>query len=106
MRTCSLLIALALALPARGERAKLPELTIPGALGVNIHFTDPKPGEMKMLADAGFRWVRMDFTWGGTEREKGKYNFSAYDRLLQALAPSAIRAVFILDYSNRLYDNG
>ncbi len=28
-------------------------------LGVNIHFTDPKPGEIKMISAAGFRWVRM-----------------------------------------------
>src|SRR3979409_768285 len=31
---------------------------IPQGLGVNIHFTDPQPGEVKMIADAGFRWVR------------------------------------------------
>ena len=52
---------------------------------MNIHFTDPRPGEMEMLAAAGFRWVRMDFAWEGTEREKGKYDFSAYDRLMSAL---------------------
>ncbi|MDQ2856965.1 MAG: hypothetical protein M3R68_11595, partial [Acidobacteriota bacterium] len=28
--------------------------------GVNIHFTDPRPDEIKMLSQAGFRWVRMD----------------------------------------------
>src|SRR5678810_219743 len=28
------------------------------------------------------------------------------DRLMDALAPYGIRAVFILDYSNRLYDDG
>jgi hypothetical protein len=89
---------------ARAER--LPDLAVPDALGVNIHFTDPKPGEMKMLADAGFKWVRMDFTWGGTERKAGEFSFDAYDRLLAALELHGIRAVFILDYSNRLYDGG
>ena len=53
---------------------------IPGALGVNIHFTDPEPGELAMLAAAGFRWVRMDFVWQSTETGKGTYDFSAYDR--------------------------
>ncbi len=91
---------------ALAERAKLPELAVPGALGVNIHFTDPKPGEMEMLAKAGFKWVRMDFSWGGTERKKGEYDFSAYERLLKALEPHGIRAIFILDYGNRLYDGG
>jgi hypothetical protein len=79
---------------------------LPDGLGVNIHFTDAKPGEMKMLADGGFRWVRMDFAWDGTEREKGKYDFSAYDRLMKSLDEHKIRALFILDYSNRHYDGG
>jgi hypothetical protein len=79
---------------------------VPDGFGVNIHFTDPKPGEMKLLADAGFKWVRMDFTWGRTEREKGKYDFSPYDRLMTALDEHGIRALFILDYANRNYDDG
>jgi len=78
---------------------------LPDGLGVNIHFTDPRPGEMKMLADGGFRWIRMDFAWGGIERRKGEYDFSAYDRLIKALEEYQIRAIFILDYSNRFYDN-
>jgi hypothetical protein len=81
----------------------LPPPVIPDCLGVNIHFTDPKPGELEMLAAAGFKWVRMDFGWGGTERKKGEYDFSACDRLTAALDKFKIRAVFILDYGNSLY---
>ena len=79
---------------------------IPQGLGVNIHFTDPQPGEVKMIADAGFRWVRMDFRWDTTERESGKYDFSEYDRLMSALDESKINALFILDYGNPLFDKG
>lgn len=74
--------------------------------GVNIHFTDPRPGEIKMIADAGFRWVRMDFVWEATEKTRGHYDFSAYDRLLDSLRPFDIGALLILDYGNQLYDNG
>ena len=91
---------------AGARAAAPPPPVVPEGLGVNIHFTDPKPGEMKMLADGGFRIVRMDFAWGGTEREKGKYDFSAYDRLMAALQPHGIKALFILDYSNKNYDDG
>ena len=84
----------------------LPEPIVPQGLGVNIHFTDPRPGEMEMLAAAGFRWVRMDFTWQATERKRGEYDFRAYERLLKALEPHGIRALFILDYGNPLYDQG
>jgi polysaccharide biosynthesis protein PslG len=78
---------------------------IPNGLGVNIHFTDPRPGEMRMLAQAGFRWVRMDFHWASIEKERGRYDFSAYDRLLASLAPYGIRALFIFDYTHPLYDD-
>ncbi|HLK61232.1 MAG TPA: cellulase family glycosylhydrolase [Chthonomonadaceae bacterium] len=79
---------------------------VPDALGVNIHFTDPRPGEMEQLAGAGFRWVRMDFFWGGIERRKGVYDFAAYDRLMATLKAKKIRPIFILDYGNDLYQEG
>jgi hypothetical protein len=85
---------------------ELPGPTVPEGLGVNIHFTTPRAGEMEMLAAAGFRVVRMDFTWAATEQEQGKYDFRAYDRLLEALEPHRIRALWILDYANRFYDAG
>ena len=77
--------------------------TLEQGLGVNIHFTDAQPGEMKMIADAGFRWVRMDFKWDATEHERGRYDFSAYDRLMQSLDQFKLHALFILDYGNPLY---
>src|SRR5262249_15374140 len=40
---------------------------ISAGLGVNIHFTDPKPNEMEQLAAGGFEFVRMDFSWNATE---------------------------------------
>ncbi len=84
---------------------RLPSGPLPEGLGVNIHFTDPQPGEMKMMADAGIRWVRMDLFWDQTEREKGVYDFSAYDRLIKALEEYRIRPIFILDYVNKFYDD-
>ena len=89
-----------------GNAAELPGLVVPDGLGVNIHFTDPRPGEMDMLARAGFRWIRMDFSWEFMERTKGVYDFSAWDRLMTTLGAKHIRAVAILDYSNPLYDHG
>ncbi|HET6249629.1 MAG TPA: hypothetical protein VFE47_18215 [Tepidisphaeraceae bacterium] len=85
----------------------LPDLsTFPNSLGVNIHFTDPKPGEMEQIYGAGFRWVRMDFSWAGIEHARGEYDFSAYDRLIASLDQHHMHAIFILDYGNRHYDKG
>jgi polysaccharide biosynthesis protein PslG len=74
--------------------------------GVNIHFTKQTPGELDMIRRAGFRWVRMDFHWGSIECEKGKYDFSAYDELANDLEKAGLKALFILDYGNSLYDGG
>ena len=79
---------------------------IPEGLGVNIHFTSPRPGEMEMLAAGGFRLVRMDFAWAGIERKAGEYDFSAYDGLVKACEEHHVRPMFILDYANPNYDQG
>ncbi len=84
----------------------IPGPTVPDGLGVNIHWTNPRPGEMRMLAATGVRWIRMDFVWGTTETTRGQYNFAPYVRLITALRRYHIRPVFILDYGNPLYEHG
>ncbi|RYG71101.1 hypothetical protein EON80_05790 [bacterium] len=102
------LSSIAFGLPALAQNGQshpsIPELKVPNAVGVNIHFTDARPGEMKMLADGGFRVVRMDLIWNETEKAKGVYDFSAYDRLLSQLETQGIQPLFILVYTNPLYD--
>jgi hypothetical protein len=88
----------------RGAELNIPP-TIPDGLGVNIHFTDPQPGEMRMLSAAGFTFVRMDFDWARIEKQKGVYDFAPYERLLKELDAHGLRALFILDYANPLYDD-
>ncbi len=97
IQTCSPVLA-------TEPHSALPSPGVIDGLGVNIHFTDPQPGEMEMLSEGGFRWVRMDFTWARTERERGRYDFSPYERLLSSLDKHNMRALFILDYSNKLYE--
>jgi len=86
--------------------APLPELTIPSGFGVNIHFTgDPK--DLDLIRDGGFKFIRMDLGWGGIEREKGNYNFerTGYDALTDGCSKRVIRILYILDYSNHLYES-
>ncbi len=84
----------------------LPELRIPDGFGVNIHFTSAGRSELELLKASGVKFIRMDFAWGATERNRGQYNFSAYDRLVTDMTDLGIRCLLILDYSNRLYDDG
>jgi hypothetical protein len=101
---CMVVICLAWQIWAAPAQFSLPSAVVPDGLGVNIHFTDPRPGELEMLAAGGFHWVRMDCAWGATEKRPGEYDFSAYDRLLAALEAQNLRALFILDYGNSLYE--
>lgn len=83
--------------------AKEKARTVRESVGVNIHFTNPDPGVMDMLADSGMGWVRMDLAWAATERVKGVYNFSHYDTLLTNLDKKNMRAMLILDYGSDIY---
>ena len=90
-----------------GEAPALPDGRDPVAgMGVNIHFTDAQPGELEMLAQGGFRWVRVDLPWAETEKQPGVYDFSAHDRLLANLDRFHLHALLILCYTNPLYDGG
>ena len=79
---------------------------IPHSIGVNIHFLSPKPGEMEMLVASGARWARMDFVWDEIEKAPSQYDFSKYDNLVDTLESYGVSPYFILDYYNKLYDNG
>ncbi|MHC4308603.1 MAG: cellulase family glycosylhydrolase [Planctomycetota bacterium] len=91
-----------------GEQAaiQLPTLAVPNGFGVNIHFRS-EPRDLDLIADAGFKFIRMDLTWEAIEREKGVYEFekSGYDTLTKGCLKRGIRILYILDYSNRLYES-
>ena len=57
---------------ARGE---LPGPVVPAGLGVNIHFTDPQPGELEMLAAGRFPLGADGFRLGGDGAGKGQVRF-------------------------------
>jgi hypothetical protein len=86
-------------------REPLPQLVIPEGFGVNIHFTG-EPGDLDRIHAGGFRFVRMDLSWSGVERQKGVYDFerAGYDALTAGCSKRGIRILYILDYSNRLYE--
>jgi hypothetical protein len=93
-------LAAAAGLPA----ADLPELVLPAGVGVNIHFNRGHEKDLDLIAAAGIKVVRMDLGWAGIERKKGEYDWSAYDELTANLEKRGLRALYILDYSNPLYE--
>jgi hypothetical protein len=93
-------------LAATPAQAALPELRVPDGFGVNIHFTGD-PRDLDLIAQAGFKFIRMDLSWSGIERQKGVYNFerTGYDALTEGCTKRGIRILYILDYSNNLYES-
>lgn len=73
--------------------------------GVNIHFTKGHEKDLDMIASAGFKFIRMDLIWEETENIKGTYNWTDYDELTANLNKRGMRAIYILDYSNSLYED-
>jgi hypothetical protein len=87
-----------------GSATGLPDAVVPHGLGVSVHFREPEERDLEMLAAAGFRWVRADFTWEFVEDAPGRYHFAPYRRLLDALEAHELRAVLVLNYSHRRYE--
>jgi len=79
---------------------------VQNSVGVNIHFIKPNIIETEKIYNAGFKTVRMDIFWNHIEKIRGVYDFSEYDKLEHELDKNKINILFILDYSNVLYDNG
>lgn len=84
--------------------AELPELIIPEGVGINIHFVRGHEKDLDMIAAAGIKFIRMDFGWAGIEHKKGEYNWADYEELTANLEKRSLRAIYILDYSNSLYE--
>ncbi|HET9802246.1 MAG TPA: cellulase family glycosylhydrolase [Candidatus Acidoferrum sp.] len=84
--------------------ADLPPLVLTEGMGVNIHFVRGHTRDLDMIRDAGFRFIRMDFGWHATEFKRGEYSWADYDELTANLEKRGIRPLYILDYSNPLYE--
>jgi hypothetical protein len=97
-------LLLAVLLPVSVPAADLPDLVLPQGVGVNIHFTRGHGKDLDLIAKAGFKVVRMDFSWSATERKKGEYDWATYDELTDDLEKRGLRPLYILDYSNALYE--
>jgi len=88
------------------DSVPLPGLAVPNGFGVNIHFRgDPK--DLDLIRDGGFKFIRMDLGWSGVERKKGVYDFerAGFDALTEGCTRRGIRILYILDYSNSLYES-
>jgi len=76
--------------------------------GVSTHFGQHWPlAVMTMIARAGIKFYRDEISWGNVEREPGK--LVVPDRFREYIAEGrrlGLEPLIILDYANKLYDEG
>ncbi len=90
---------------AWGQASLLAEAPIPQSFGINVHFTDENlPDQVAYLKQAGFGWLRTDMNWHVVEQQKGIYDFSRYDRMVDAMEGAGIRILYVLAYDSPHYD--
>ena len=53
---------------------------------------------VKKLQEAGVSWLRFEFLWHRIEKQKGKFDFSYYDRIFDQLQKHGIQFLAVLAY--------
>jgi hypothetical protein len=83
-----------------------PASVIPNGFGTNIHFTGDQQ-DLDLIAQGGLKFIRMDLFWNLVETMRSFYNFTGtgYDALTEGCANRDMRILYILDYSNSLYES-
>lgn len=111
--TCLALIATSLsAIPTRETSPSAPAIAgntitaqtpVPESFGINIHFFDHDAG-LDAFASTGAKWVRQDFFWNSVEKEKGRYDFSETDALVNGATKRGLKIFAILCYQSNHYE--
>ncbi len=85
--------------------AQLSDLAIPEGFGFSL-MGGGSDADLDNMSAIGFKVARRDLGWSRIERQKGVYDFAAtgYDAFVERCRKRGIRIIFILDYSNRLYE--
>ncbi|WP_334181870.1 hypothetical protein [Novosphingobium sp.] len=70
---------------------------------VGIAGNNLTPADLDRVAGLGLRYVRSDFSWAGTERKPGTYDFGTYLEFAREVHARGMRPLFILDYGNPVH---
>jgi O-antigen ligase len=102
--TFALILALLLKpKPVSTKPFPLPPAVYMTSPGINVDLeglTDEELGKaLELLAQAGFRWVRLRFPWEKVEPAKGKFAWGDWDRIVEALAGRGFHILAVLDTS-------
>ena len=95
------LMLLAAALPAAAAPVPPPPKLGDSPYGVNIHA--PSGAHLRHLLDeaqaAGIGWVRIDFIWAVVQPQRGTFDWSLYDEIVDEARSRGIEVLAILAYT-------
>lgn len=98
--------AVALFLGATLSQAEVkwpPKGPIPDGFGVQLKGNTDSVENLDLIKDLGLTWVRRGFIWEAIEKEKGVYDFSKYDVLMEECKKRGFKVVGAIAFSNKLY---
>lgn len=81
----------------------LPEFVIPQTCGMQLKGNNCSAENLDEIRNLGLTFVRRGFAWADTEKEKGVYDFSRYDRLLEDTRQRGLRVLGCIAFDNKLY---
>jgi hypothetical protein len=97
------LLALFLLLPCLAQAGAWPADTIGGGFGVQAKPWRTGPEQLAKIKASGFSYIRYDMWWMQVEKEKGKYDWSDFDRFIGDMRKHHLKSVVILNGGNPVY---
>jgi hypothetical protein len=88
---------------AASAAPKLPDGTIPTNMAVQLKGGDMNAEALDKVRELGMTCVRRGFIWEGIEKEKGVYDFSAYDTFVKLCKDRGLTIIAPLAFNNKLY---
>jgi len=90
----ALLFGTATAAP-QGRPGRSPNRKSP--YGINAHI--PSTNELNAISDAGFGWIRVDFTWNFVQPKRDKFRWKALDRVVSEAEARDLHVLGVLGYT-------
>lgn len=83
----------------------LPTRTIPAPIGIQLKTESFNEQTISTVHEMGFRVIRRGVYWNAAEKEKGVYDFSAWDKEFAHAKSLGVKVVGCLFNGNKLYED-
>lgn len=91
------------AIDLEASRAKLPPSSVPASCGMQLKGPYTTEADLDAMKALGIKFVRRGFHWEGIEKEKGVFDFSGNDAVMDLIRPRGFRVLGVLVFGNKHY---